>query len=259
MIRTATPNASAVARTDHHAARAGTPAGVHAIEWLSLRGIGTPGLPVCLIAFDAAAFDPRAFADFGIGCPDSVERSVRKRQAEFFHGRLAARHALSTLGAAPIDVPIGTSREPIWPTGVVGSISHNQTFAAAVALERVRHSGIGIDIEQVIAADMQSAMLATAVSVDELAYLQTLVTQMSLNRLLTIVFSAKESLFKGAFAAVARYFDFSVAHVFLVDFERRRVLLSLKETLSDEFTRMQVCEVHFDFFRPDIVITSYAW
>ena len=54
------------------------------------------------------------------------------RLAEFRHGRACARLALGRIGAGAHDIPVGASREPIWPTGVVGSISHAGTAAAAV-------------------------------------------------------------------------------------------------------------------------------
>lgn len=216
-------------------------------------------MPACVIPFDSAAFAPASFERNGIAFPAEVARSVRKRQAEFFHGRLAARHAMAALDVDTVDIPIGPSREPVWPPGVVGSISHSSKLAAAVVLERVIHSGIGIDIEQVIDEAMQASLLGTVVDASELAYLRKLESRIPLRTLLTLAFSAKESLFKAAFPSVGRYFDFAAAKLSRIDPENRCLTLTLQETLSEEFAAAQHCHVHFDFIRADTLITCFAW
>ncbi|NRR30670.1 4'-phosphopantetheinyl transferase superfamily protein [Oxalobacteraceae bacterium] len=217
--------------------------------------------PACLIAFDSAGFVPAAFQDQGIDCPASIARSVRKRQAEFFHGRLAARHAMAAQQIAPAAIAIGASREPLWPDGVIGSITHNNHIAAAVALRRGPWSGVGIDIETVVQADMQGALLTSVVTPAELAFLRALDTSLPFEMLLTMVFSAKESLFKGAFASVGSYFDFSAAEVCAVHHGPGPgyITLALTQTLSRDFIRSTEHRVYFDFPQADAVLTCYAW
>lgn len=229
------------------------------ISWRIMSGSDRHLPPAGLIRFDAAGFDATAFVANGIDCPASIARSVGKRQTEFFFGRLAARHVLSAMKVAPVVVPIGPSREPVWPSGIIGSISHSRQYAAAIALERGRYSGVGIDIESVIPNEMQAALLSTVVSVSELACLKAMKAALPLDTLLTIVFSAKESLFKGAFTSVGRYFDFSAAEVSDLDIVTQCISLTLTETLSREFVRTSVQHVYFDFLQPDTVLTSFAW
>ncbi|MBL8507962.1 4'-phosphopantetheinyl transferase family protein [Chitinimonas sp. JJ19] len=215
-------------------------------------------LSASLVQFEPQQFDGMAFATHGIDCPPSIAASVRKRQAEFFFGRLAAAHALAAQGVDPAPIPIGPSREPLWPLGVVGSISHNDEYAAAMVLDGRRYGGVGIDIERTVSADMQPALLATAVSAAELRYLETLTSELPLATLLTIVFSAKESLFKGAFRQVGRFFDFDAAHLSCLDVQQGRLTLVLQETLSVYLGAGRACEISFDFIQPDTVFTSFA-
>ncbi|WP_244171285.1 hypothetical protein [Xanthomonas populi] len=79
-----------------------------------------------------------------------MARSVRKRQAEYFFGRLAARQALQhqalvVTGTYPY-IATGSSREPIWPAQVIGSISHTNQLAAAAAASsgRSHHPADGV-------------------------------------------------------------------------------------------------------------------
>lgn len=216
-------------------------------------------LDIDLLAFDIEAFTTEAFAASGITCPPSVLRSVRKRQAEFYFGRVAARNALGALGIQAFDVDIGASRQPLWPMGVTGSISHTHAYAAAVALRLGECSGVGIDLEHMAGPDASAALSATVVDAEELRYLGTLTEVCPANMLLTLAFSAKESLFKAAFGAVGRYFDFSAARVFLMNREQGIIRLQLTETLCDSFVSGQVCEVGFSFIKSDLVMTYFSW
>ncbi|PPT91290.1 hypothetical protein XthCFBP4691_08315 [Xanthomonas theicola] len=217
------------------------------------------------MAFDAARFQPQAFAAAAIACPDSIARSVRKRQAEFLFGRLAARLALgAALGPvqAQAEIAIGTAREPCWPAGSLGSISHGDGCAAAVALAAGQHQGIGIDLERLLAPAARDAVLGVAIDAAEAALLAAAAdAQWSPDALLTALFSAKESLFKAAFGVVGRYFDFAAARVCGVDLARRRLRLRLTETLCAQFVAGQVCEIGFARLDldPQLVLTHYAW
>lgn len=201
---------------------------------------------------------PAAFALAGIACPESIQRSVYRRQVEFLFGRLAARDALSVLGLMREQVPIGVQRQPVWPSGVIGSITHTQGLAAAVAMRRGVYRGIGIDAEQVIDVETCQSVSQIVAGRQELDYLHSL-QELSLQMALTIVFSAKESFYKAAYATVGRIFDFSAIRVTKLDTRKQRLTLVLNETLSDQFCRGQTCEAGFTFFRPDIVLTYVVW
>ena len=71
-----------------------------------------------------------------------------KRRREFRLGRLAARNALA---AIDVDAPVlrSVNRSPIWPSGVVGSISRAAGIGIA-AVSRYRDViGVGLDVEDV--------------------------------------------------------------------------------------------------------------
>ena len=185
---------------------------------------------LALLPFDAGAFDPRAFATHGIACPPAIARSVLTRQAAFFHGRMAARQALAPFGLDRWEIAIGPLREPVWPPGFAGSISHNDRYAAAVALPAAR--GIGIDLETVIEPGLCDVLVATAVNPAERLYLQALCGPASFAWLLTIVFSAKESFYKAAFPTARRFFDFSAVEVSALDVATGTIAFVVKEHLG---------------------------
>ena len=70
-------------------------------------------------------------------------------------------------------VPIGKSREPVWPVGVVGSITHNAVIAAAIVAPTSAYRGIGMDIETVPSPAVLDSMSTTVVSSTELDLLRS--------------------------------------------------------------------------------------
>jgi 4'-phosphopantetheinyl transferase EntD len=77
----------------------------------------------------------------------AVEAAVIKRRREFNAGRSYARQALAALGCPPQPLPVGPTREPKWPFGFVGSISHSNEACAAIAARSERYCGVGLDLE----------------------------------------------------------------------------------------------------------------
>ena len=173
---------------------------------------GSPDLLLHRICFDAAAFTPACFAAQGMALPASLQGAAPKRLGEFLAGRLAAREALRPFGLAGSTVAIGSAREPLWPAGMEGSISHSQLAGQGVALCGVRpaQGGMGLDLEAWLEADQAAQLWPGIVDEDEWGRLEAGAGAVGLDRAqgLTLVFSAKESLFKALYPRVGRYFDF---------------------------------------------------
>jgi len=78
--------------------------------------------------------------------PDSLSDA---RRDEFLSARTCAHRALAEAGLRVRHcVPQGRHREPVWPHGFVGSITHTHGHHAAVAARREDLSAIGIDLER---------------------------------------------------------------------------------------------------------------
>ena len=81
--------------------------------------------------------------------PAPILGASRKRQVEFLAGRHCAREALRVCAPELAEMPIGSGshREPIWPPGIVGSITHTAQFASVAVASRSHARAIGIDCE----------------------------------------------------------------------------------------------------------------
>ncbi|GAA0490346.1 putative 4'-phosphopantetheinyl transferase [Paractinoplanes deccanensis] len=133
-----------------------------------------------------------------------IARAVEGRRREFITGRRNAREALGRLGFAPAPILTGPRREPLWPGGVVGSITHCRGYrAAAVALSRDVTS-VGVDAEP--HAALPPEVLPGVTLPVEREMLHTLDSgDTHWDRLL---FSAKESIYKAWFPMTGRWLGF---------------------------------------------------
>ncbi len=140
-----------------------------------------------------------------------VSRAVDKRRREFTTGRACARRALAGLGRPPVAIPIGQRGEPLWPQGVVGSITHCDGYRACAVAESGTISALGIDAEP--HAPLPAGVLALIALPRELAQLRELaraVPELHWDRL---IFSAKEAVFKAWFPLTHRWLGFEQAVV----------------------------------------------
>lgn len=132
-----------------------------------------------------------------------VRGAVRKRQSEFAVGRHLARRALSELGVPPGPILCGPNRDPIWPEGIVGSITHCSGYCAATVAAHDVINAIGIDAE--INDALPADVLRIVARDSERNWIATRTDTIYWDR---ILFSAKESVFKAWFPITGRWLEF---------------------------------------------------
>jgi 4'-phosphopantetheinyl transferase EntD len=77
----------------------------------------------------------------------AIDGAIDARRREFAGGRACARRALELLGAAPVALPAGDDGAPLWPDGIVGSITHKRDYRAAAVAPAEKLAALGIDAE----------------------------------------------------------------------------------------------------------------
>lgn len=190
------------------------------------------GAYVCHCRFDVSRYDASLYQLLGVYLPDSIKRSVVKRQAEFLSGRFAAAKVLNMLDMPAVDVEIGAHRSPVWPEGITASISHSNSNAICVASITQRCKFVGVDIERWLSPRSARQISNLVVDSFEKFYFDSLT--ISFEQCITIAFSAKESLYKALYPSVKRYLDFDVARIKSICLEDGVVALVITKDLSED-------------------------
>lgn len=168
--------------------------------------------------YDVARYDESLFGVLGVAQQDHLSRAVVKRKAEFLAGRYCARRALALLGVADARIGSGPQRQPIWPGGVCGSISHARQLAVVVVASDAAVYGVGVDVEEELTSKAMAQIQPFVLNADEYALLSRVPWRRE--ALVTLIYSIKESFFKAAFPLVQRYFDFDAISLLEIDISK---------------------------------------
>jgi 4'-phosphopantetheinyl transferase EntD len=129
---------------------------------------------------------------------------AERRRREFTMARSCARRALAALGLSTAPILPGPQRQPLWPAGIVGSITHCAGYCAAVVAHSAQFLTIGIDAE--IHDRLPDGVLDLVTLDDERTSLRLLPgngTQWD-----CVLFSAKESVYKAWFPIAGSWLEF---------------------------------------------------
>lgn len=148
--------------------------------------------------------------------------AIPKRAREFRSGRTAARKCMLELGLNPAPILVGEKRDPVWPEGCVGTISHNGNYCLVMVSPfgcispNSNISGgslsLGADIEQL--GRVKDHLWPRIFTDVERKYLASLGSR-DADRAATAMFSAKEAFFKLQHPLTGLWLEFLDAEVSL--------------------------------------------
>jgi len=178
-----------------------------------------------------------------IKLPHFIRRAAPRRQAEFVAGRFCAREALHRLTGKIITPGYATDRTPIWPYGIVGSISHSHGHAIAVVASCTHYQGIGVDVERILTEEEIKDIAPQILTENEM---QTL-SRSKKTFPVSLAFSAKESLFKALYPMVQKFQNFYAAEL-VFDELSNQVRLQLTIDWSNQWRLGTKFDVYFHHF-----------
>lgn len=143
----------------------------------------------------------------------AVARAVPRRRAEYRTVRYCARVALGELGVAPAPILSGPHREPLWPAGVVGSLTHCDGYRAAAVALREAVLGVGVDAEPHQA--LPDGVLGRVAYGPEPGWLAELAARAPGTHWDRLLFCAKEAVYKVWYPLARRWLGFEDAEVLL--------------------------------------------
>ncbi|GGY15612.1 4'-phosphopantetheinyl transferase family protein [Streptomyces anandii] len=168
-----------------------------------------PPTVACAEAFEDAVGDGGEDGLFP-GEREALGDAVERRRREFTTVRACAREAMTGLGVPPAPVLPGVRNIPLWPAGVVGSMTHCDGYRAA-ALARASHAvTVGIDAEP--DGPLPHGVLESIALPGELAWARAGSGGGAVHRD-RLLFSAKECVYKAWFPMMRTELDFEDAEI----------------------------------------------
>jgi 4'-phosphopantetheinyl transferase EntD len=157
-----------------------------------------------LITVHAATAETRGHLTLALHPEEAqlIETSAEKRRSEFQTGRACARLALERLGVATAPILAGDRGEPLWPSGVVGSITHCSVYRACAVARTDALVSLGIDAEPNL--PLPDGVLARIAFGPERA-IESPAPGVCVDRLL---FCAKEAIYKAWFPLNKKWLGF---------------------------------------------------
>jgi len=206
---------------------------IHDIERVSF---STSELVGFSCTYNSVAFIDKLFSDNQVDLRCVGINSVNKRKSEYLAGRICAKHCLDKIGYFNYFVKSNEDRSPVWPAGVVGSISHTENEAICIVGPSDQYLGVGIDIEKTMSKKevyfiRDQILLNSEIELFDNNYVDTY----AFHEFMTLVFSAKESIFKAIYPQIKKYFDFHAVKLNMI-FEGK-LYFELVENLSEIYVK----------------------
>lgn len=214
-------------------------------------------ITIRLCYFDANDWDADCARQYQQDIPLHLCSALPKRLAEFVAGRTLAHQLLAAQGcSSKLILPLNT-QVPVWPQGYLGSITHINGVAGCAVLSECSYVGLGIDLEQWIVESNAKDIAPLICFAEELEVCTRL--NWSQSQALTLIFSAKESLYKALYRKVLRYFDFLDADVVGCEGDQvsGQITLCLNKTLCTDYIKGQCFTVSY-LARENWVLTGLA-
>lgn len=141
----------------------------------------------------------------------AVGNAVEKRRREFVTARACAREALARLGHPDQPLPAGARGEPLWPAGVVGSITHCAGYRACAVAPLSELLTIGVDAE--VGEPLPPGLIGDIALPEERRWIERLSASDPAVCWDRLLFSVKESIYKAWFPLARSWLGFEDASV----------------------------------------------
>ena len=134
-----------------------------------------------------------------------ISNAMPKRRQEFIAGRICARRALAKFGIKNFPLLMGRDRMPVWPPGVVGSISHSDGYCGVAIAKQTEIESVGLDVECV--RKLERDCWKQICTQQELSWINSLPIN-DQEKFIFLIFSAKECLYKCQYIISKQWLNF---------------------------------------------------
>lgn len=161
-----------------------------------------------------------------------------ERKNEYLCGRILAQAVLKHHFG--LDQPLTSMHEhlPVWPTHVLGSISHSQNKLIVALSDKASY--LGIDIEHWVTSKFAQESAHLILTPSELELWKIKASEcIDFAQFVSLIFSVKESLYKAVYPLAKQYIDFLEASVVDVDFENQTLTLAFTSEIRNRYQLLE--------------------
>ncbi|MDV8000419.1 4'-phosphopantetheinyl transferase [Rhodococcus sp. IEGM 1408] len=144
---------------------------------------------------------------------EQIGGAVVKRRVEFAAARACAREAMTRLGVPTGPIIRGGRGMPVWPAGVVGTLTHTDGLRAAALAPADRVRSLGLDVEP--HGPLTEGVLDAVSLPEEAAWVRAARGEVGTVHWDRLLFTAKEATYKAWFPLTRRWLGFADAHITL--------------------------------------------
>lgn len=157
--------------------------------------------------------------------PLKIAEACVDRKNEYLCGRVLAQAVLNHHFGLDKSITSMHEHLPIWPTHVLGSISHSQSKLIVALSDKASY--LGIDIEHWVSSEFAQESAHLILTPSELELWKVKASKFfDFSQFVSLIFSVKESLYKAVYPIAKQYIDFLEASVEDIDFENQKLFLA---------------------------------
>ena len=190
---------------------------------------------------------------FDIHLPGSLTKAALSRRCDYLMGRYCAQLAIANLGGGFQQIQQQNSGAPAWPNGFIGSITHISGLALAMVGEHTHWDWVGVDVETVVSMDDVLSMTPIIMREEEHKIITAAINAQ--NYAFTLVFSAKETIYKALWPKVGRFFDFHDVSLLACDCNKQLLQFSLSHSLAQKVSA-RLINVNYQLIGNQVVTWS---
>lgn len=170
--------------------------------------------------------------------PLKIAQACVERKNEYLCGRVLAQAVLNHHFS--LDQPITSMHEhlPIWPSHVLGSISHSQNKLIVALSNNAVY--LGIDIEHWVTSEFAQESAHLILTPSEFDLWKSKACEFfDFAHYVSLIFSIKESLYKAVYPTAKQYIDFLEASIFDFNFENQILMLSFCPETQERYQLLE--------------------
>lgn len=191
------------------------------------------------------------------GClPPELDRAVPDRKRQYLAGRYCAAEAVARIrpSAGRPAIGRGAAGEPQWPAGLTGSVTHTHDLASAAVAKVSDTRSIGIDTEMRVGRARAENIMPLVMRPEEHSLGGRALDEATR---LTLVFSAKEALFKCLYPVIGRRFYYEDACIASADLATGCFTTEIVTPLAPGFERGTILRGRFEI--DDVRVHTGVW